>query len=75
MKRVRVLLPSPKRRGAEPATIEEFEEQTQTESEQRSAELREKYDRRAEEMTAQFSAQHDALLEALFAETLAEAER
>lgn len=56
-------------------TIEEFEEQTQAESEQRSAELREKYDRRAEEMTAQFSAQHDALLEALFAETLAEAER
>lgn len=56
-------------------TVEEFEEQTQTESEQRMAELRAEYDRRADVMSQQFAAQHEALLETLFAETLAEAER
>ena len=56
-------------------TIEEFEEQTQSDAEARMAELRTQFDSRADLMTQQFSAQYDALLEALFAETLREAER
>lgn len=56
-------------------TIEDYEEQNRGDSEKRADALRADYDRRAEEMTQQFEAQHDALLETLFAETLREAER
>ncbi|HAG14051.1 MAG TPA: hypothetical protein DCG49_09345 [Ruminococcus sp.] len=55
-------------------TIIEMEEQMRTETEQKIAEMRGKYDRRADSMTKQFAAQHDALLETLFQETLREAE-
>lgn len=56
-------------------TIEEYEEQKRTEYEAQSAELRAGFDSRTDAMAKQFAAQHDALLDALFAETLREAER
>ena len=55
-------------------SITELEEQTRSECEQKIAELRGSFDRRAEQMAEQFEAQHDTLLEALFSETLREAE-
>lgn len=55
-------------------SITELEEQTRSECEQKIAALRGGFDRRAEEMSAQFAKEHDALLEALFSETLHEAE-
>lgn len=55
-------------------SIIELEEQKRSECEQKIAELRGGFDRRAEAMAAQFDAQHDALLDALFADTLNEAE-
>ncbi len=55
-------------------SITELEEQTRTECEQKINALRGEFDRRAETMAAEFEAQHDALLDALFSETLREAE-
>lgn len=55
-------------------TITEMEEQTRTECEQQIAEMRGSFDRRTEKMSEQFSQQHDALLAALFSDTLHEAE-
>lgn len=55
--------------------VQEFEEQTRLDCEQKIAALRVRYDSRADEMTKQFEAQHDALLDELFEETLREAER
>lgn len=55
-------------------TIIEAEEQARTECEQKTAEMREKYDRRADEMSKRFAETHDALLKTLFEETLREAE-
>ena len=55
-------------------SITELEEQTRSECEQKIAALRGGFDRRAEEMSARFAEEHDALLEALFSETLHEAE-
>lgn len=55
-------------------TIIEAEEQARAECEKKSAEMREKYDRRADEMSRRFAETHDALLETLFQETLREAE-
>ena len=55
-------------------SITELEEQTRSECEQKIAEMRSGFDRRAEQMAEQFEAQHDALLETLFSETLHEAE-
>lgn len=55
-------------------TILEAEEQARAECEQKTAEMREKYDRRADAMSKRFAQTHDALLETLFQETLREAE-
>ena len=55
-------------------TIIELEEQARSEYEQKIADVRGEFDRKAEAMTAEFAAQHDDLLETLFAETLREAE-
>ena len=55
-------------------SITELEEQIRSECEQKIIKLRSGFDRRAEEMSEQFSAQHDALLDTLFSETLREAE-
>lgn len=55
-------------------SITELEEQTRSEFEQKIAAVRSNFDQRAEAMSAQFSEQHDALLTALFSETLHEAE-
>ena len=55
-------------------TIIEMEEQARSEYEQKMPALRGDFDRRAEEMTAQFAGQHDDLLQTLFDETLREAE-
>ncbi|GEM_PF-2394428 len=55
-------------------TIEEYEEQKRADYEAKSAELRAGFDKRADVMETQFNAQHDALLDALFTETLREAE-
>lgn len=54
--------------------IMELEEQLRSESEQKIAAVRGEYDSRSEAVTKQFAAQHDALLETLFAETLRDAE-
>lgn len=54
--------------------IIELEEQVRQESEQKISELRLEYDRRAEAMTKDFESDRAALLEALFADTLQEAE-
>lgn len=55
-------------------SITELEEQTRTECEQQIAKLRSGFDSRTEKMSEQFSQQHDALLSALFSDTLHEAE-
>lgn len=54
--------------------IVELEEQARSDYEQKIAELRGGFDRRAESMTKEFEAQHDTLLQTLFEETLREAE-
>lgn len=55
-------------------SIIELEEQKRSECEQKIEALRGNYDRRTEAMAAQFRAQHDALLDALFEATINEAE-
>lgn len=55
-------------------SIFEVEEQSRAECEQKIAELRGGFDRRTETMAAEFDARHDALLNALFEDTLHEAE-
>ena len=55
-------------------SIIELEEQKRSECEQKIEALRGGFDRRTEAMAAQFDAQHDTLLQALFEATLNEAE-
>ncbi len=55
-------------------SITELEEQTRTEYEQKINAMRADFDHRTEAMSEQFTAQHEALLTALFADTLQEAE-
>lgn len=56
-------------------SITELEEQARSEWEQKIAALRTDFDSRADAMSAHFAAQHDALLRALFDETLQAAEQ
>ena len=55
-------------------TVTEIEEQERRSCEEKTDRLREGFDSRAEAMTKHFEAQHDALLDALFADTLKDAE-
>lgn len=55
-------------------TVLEYEEQAREACETRLAELRADFDRKGDAMTRQFDTQRSELLEALFRDTLAEAE-
>lgn len=55
-------------------SITELEEQARSEWEQKIAALRTDYDSRTDAMSGHFESQHDALLQALFDETLRAAE-
>lgn len=55
-------------------TVTEIEEQERIACEEKTAKVRGDFDQRTEAMTKRFSAQHDALLDALFADTLQDAE-